>query len=215
MELLVASSATAQPRAQSTPCVVSTTGASTAREPRLRPVDEAERRPDFLEFRRRLQDAVVRRDAAAILGIVHPNVRVSFGGANGIEAFRKEHLEKRDSDFWEEFAKILRLGGRFRMEGSFDAPYTFSAWPGDLDSFECLVVVGTRVRVRAAPGLNARILTALDFAIVRALPPEGEPTPGGDASNWQTDESATWHHSTCAVRSTIEPCSKSRMVDGG
>jgi hypothetical protein len=141
-------------------------------------VDEAERRPDFLEFRRRLQDAVVRRDAAAILGIVHRNVRVSFGGANGIEAFRKEHLENRDSDFWEEFAKILRLGGRFRREDSFDAPYTFSAWPGDLDSFECLVVVGTRVRARAAPGLNARILTALDFAIVRALPPEGAPTPG-------------------------------------
>jgi hypothetical protein len=57
-------------------------------------------------------------------------------------------------------------------------PDTFSAWPTDLDSFECLAVIGTRVRVRAAPGLNARILTALDFAIVRTLPAEGRETAG-------------------------------------
>lgn len=147
-------------------------------EPILRPVDEASRRPDFAVFRRRLQDDVARRDEAALLAIVHPNVRTSFGDGGGIEAFRKEHLENKESGFWEEFATILRLGGRFRGNDAFDAPYTFSAWPGNLDSFECLAVIGSRVRVRAAPGLNARILTALDFAIVRALPGGGAETPG-------------------------------------
>jgi hypothetical protein len=170
--------AAAQPRAASNPCVVNTSGARGSVEPTLEPVDEAPRRPDFLEFRRRLEDAVSRRDESAVLAIVDPNVRISFGDGNGIEAFRKEHLGNRDSNFWEEFATILRLGGRFRMEDAFDAPYTFSTWPADLDSFECLAVVGTRVRVRAAPGLSAPILTTLDFAIIRALPTAGAATPG-------------------------------------
>ena len=160
------------------PCVVRPAGGARPVEPILRPVDEASRRPDFVEFRRRLQADLGRRDQAAVLGKVHPSVRISFGDDGGIAAFRKEHLENKAGDFWDEFATILRLGGRFRERDAFDAPYTFSAWPTDLDSFECLAVIGSRVRVRAAPGSSARILTALDFAIVGALPMDGSDTTG-------------------------------------
>jgi hypothetical protein len=163
-------SALAQDRTRPNPCVVR--GARV--EPTLRPGDDAPRRADFLEFRRRLQDIVARRAAPALIASVHPNVRISFGDSGGIQAFRKEVVESKGEDFWRELGTILRLGGRFRMENAFDAPYTFAAWPQDLDAFECLAVVGTRVRVRSAPKLQARILTALDFAIVRALPPDGE-----------------------------------------
>lgn len=158
------------------PCVVPPAAGVRAVDPVVKPVDEASRRSDFIEFRRRLQGDVGRRDQAAVLAIVHPDVRVSFGGDGGIDAFRKEHLENKAGDFWDEFATVLRLGGRFRERDAFDAPYTFSAWPANLDSFECLAVIGSRVRVRAAPGLTGRILTALDFAIVRALPMDGTET---------------------------------------
>ncbi len=204
--------AAAQPRAASNPCVVNTSGARGTIEPTLEPVDEAARRPDFLEFRRRLQDAVSRRDESAVLAVVHPNVRVSFGDGNGVEAFKKEHLANRDSNFWEEFAAILRLGGRFRMEDAFDAPYTFSVWPADLDSFECLAVVGTRVRVRAAPGLNARILTTLDFAIVRALPPDGAATPGWRRG--QLADGRIGYMSSQFVRSPIDHRALFQFQDG-
>jgi hypothetical protein len=173
----LSSSIAAQLGPVTNPCVVGPAAGARAFEPILRPIDEASRRPDFVEFRHRLQADVSRRDQAAILGIVHPNVRVSFGDGGGIDAFRREHLENTAGKFWEEFGTILRLGGRFRERNAFDAPYVFSAWPGDLDSFECLAVIGSRVRVRAAPGLDARILTALDFAIVRGLP-VGSETPG-------------------------------------
>jgi len=216
--LLVAIAATppslaaAQPRAASNPCVVNASGVRASVEPTLQPVDEAPRRPDFLEFRRRLQDAVSQRDASAVLAIVHPNVRISFGDGNGVEAFKKEHLAKGDSNFWEEFATILRLGGRFRMEDAFDAPYTFSAWPADLDSFECLAAVGTRVRVRAAAGLNAPTLRTLDFAIVRALPPDGAATPG-----WrrvQLADGRTGYISSQFVRSPIDHRALFQLQDG-
>jgi hypothetical protein len=164
VSLLLSSSAGAQGRSQTNPCMTSASS-----EPALRPVDEASRRPDFLEFRRQLQDAVARRDEAAVLASVHPSVRTSFGDSGGLDVFRKEHIHGKEGDFWQEFATILRLGGSFRLPAAFDAPYTFSVWPGDLDSFECLAVVGTRVRVRAEPSLKATVLTHLDYKIVRAL----------------------------------------------
>ena len=123
-----------------------------------------------MEFRRRLQDAVARRDESTVLAIVHPNVRISFGDSGGVQAFRQGVLGNSNENFWNEFAAILRLGGRFRTDNAFDAPYTFSSWPSAFDSFECLAVIGTRVRVRAEPSLSGRVLTQLDFAIVQANP---------------------------------------------
>ena len=172
--LFIPSSAAAQDRLEANPCV----GPGSRVAPMLRPVDEGSRRADFLEFRRRLQEAVARRDEAAVLAIVDPTVRISFGDSGGAQAFKAQVIGNRNEDFWGEFGTILRLGGRFRANDAFDAPYTFSAWPGDLDSFECLAITGSRVRVRVAAGLGTRIVTQLDFAIVRANAPKKPGTPG-------------------------------------
>jgi hypothetical protein len=94
-----------------------------------------------------------------------------------VKDFKTQVIDNRDEDFWKEFGTILRLGGRFRTNDAFDAPYVFSAWPENLDSFECLAIVGTRVRLRESPRQDARIVTHLDFAIVRHTPGEVE-TPG-------------------------------------
>ncbi|HLG59917.1 MAG TPA: SH3 domain-containing protein [Vicinamibacterales bacterium] len=146
-------------------------------EPTLRPRDEGPRRPDFVEFRRRLRDAVARRDVEGVLAALDPNVKVAFDGAGGIEAFKKYHLENPQQDFWEEFGTILALGGRFSRADQFAAPYVFAAWPAEFDSFECLAVIGTGVRLRAAPRLDARAKALLDYAIVQSL--GSEPTVTG------------------------------------
>ena len=168
--LFIPSRAATQGRPGANPCV----GPGSRAAPILRPVDEGTRRADFLEFRRRLQDAVARKDEAAVLAIVDPTVRISFGDSGGAQAFKAQVIDNRNEDFWQEFGTILRLGGRFRTNDAFDAPYTFSAWPEHLDSFECLAITGSRVRVRAAAGLDARIVTQVDFAIVRANPPKAD-----------------------------------------
>jgi hypothetical protein len=62
---------------------------------------------------------------------VAPGSRITPGGST---AFKTQVVDDRDEDFWREFGTILRLGGRFRTNGAFDAPYTFSAWPENLDS---------------------------------------------------------------------------------
>jgi hypothetical protein len=164
--LLIPSTSAGQVRPGPNPCLAP--GSRVA--PILRPVDEAARRPEFVEFRRGLQDAVARKDEAAVLAIVDPAVRINFGDGGGVQAFKTEVIGSRNEDFWGELGAILRLGGRFRMNDAFDAPYTFSAWPENLDSFECLAVTGRHVRVRATPGADGRIVTQLDYAIVRANP---------------------------------------------
>ena len=134
--------------------------------PTLRPVDEAARRSDFVDFRRRLLEAVARRDEAAILAVVDPKVRISFDDPVSTQTFKTQVIDNPDQDFWIEFGTILRLGGRFIESDTFGAPYTYSAWPDDFDSFECLAITGSRVRVRAAPRPDARVVTQLDYAIV-------------------------------------------------
>ena len=120
---------------------------------------------------------MARKDEATVLAIVDPTVRINFGDSGGAQAFKAQVIGNRNEDFWGEFGTILRLGGRFRANDAFDAPYTFSAWPEHLDSFECLAITGGRVRVRAAARPDARIVTQVDFAIVRANPPKAD-TPG-------------------------------------
>lgn len=132
----------------------------------LKPHDEASQRPDFVTFRNRLRAIVARRDTAALLKIVDPNVGVAFDGARGIEAFTQRHLQNPQEDFWKEFGDVVAHGGSFRTPDAFDAPYTFSAWPARFDAFQCMAIVGAGIHVRTAPRLGAPTAAVVDFAVV-------------------------------------------------
>jgi hypothetical protein len=146
-------------------------GESSPTQPQLKPRDDGFRRPDFEEFRRHLQDAVARKDEEAILKIVDPGVRVDFGDGGGLEAFERR-MNAPGENFFEELTRVLNLGGRFRTPDAFDAPYVYSDWPDGVDAFACAAVVGSGVRLRAAPDIGARTLTTVDFAIVKLFPNE-------------------------------------------
>lgn len=133
----------------------------------LRPVDEAVEQPDFFSFRAGLIAAVARRDAAAIRSVVHPDIRNTFGPDEGIQTFEKTwRLDDPASDFWSKFATVLALGGKFLTPTGFVAPYTFAAWPDDLDGFEFVAVIGADVRVRLAPSLEAATIGSVSFGVL-------------------------------------------------
>ena len=135
----------------------------------LRPVDEAAPRPDFLAFRARLQATLSRHDVAALRAVVHPGIKNSFGGDDGIAGFEATwRPEDPGSAVWETLARVLALGGSFDPDGRFVAPYVFSRGPEGVDAFEHLAVVGRGVRVRAEPRADAMPLGSLDHVIVRA-----------------------------------------------
>jgi hypothetical protein len=99
-------------------------------------------------FRTNLQAAVERHDRAAVLAVVDPKIRNGFGGDEGIEEFKDWwHIDDPNSKLWNELGIVLKLGGSFDSNGEFNAPYTFSRWPDDVDSFENVAVIGSNVRV--------------------------------------------------------------------
>jgi hypothetical protein len=151
----------------------------------LLPVDEASQRPEFFTFRAHLQRAIARRDWAAVLAVVHPKIRTSFGPDNGLPAFR-EHwkAESADSPLWETLGTVLALGGSFDQAGNFQAPYVYSRWPERVDAFEHVAVTGSRVRVRAAPRADAEVLASLSYVILRRQPAADRQIAPNMADDW-------------------------------
>ena len=134
---------------------------------RLPPVDEARSKPDFFAYRTRLLAAVERRDVDATVIELHPAIRLGFDGSGGIDGFRIRVVERPDS--WEELRVVLALGGSFSSPTAFAAPYVYSRWPERFDSFECAAIIGRNVRLRAAPRLDAPVITLVSYPIVRLL----------------------------------------------
>jgi hypothetical protein len=143
-----------------------------AQERFVRPVDDAAKDATFLAFRTRLIAAVDKKDARYIYSIVDPRIQLSFGGDAGLAAFKRIwKLESRDSDFWKQFGAVIKNGGKFINQPNapkqFAAPYTFSAWPDDLDSFEYLSIFGFDVNLRERPSTDSRVISQLSYNVVK------------------------------------------------
>lgn len=137
-----------------------------AQQPFL-PVDEAGNRPDFFSFRAQLQRAIARHDTAALLAIVHPQIKNSFGDNDGIDEFRSMwNIGAADSQIWDLLGTVLGLGGSFHEDDTFVAPYVFSRWPGQIDPFDHVAVIGSDVRVRSQPNADAPVIAAMSFTIL-------------------------------------------------
>jgi hypothetical protein len=139
--------------------------------PRLDRIDEASRRPDFVTFRQQLRSAIARRDVSAVLRVVDPQIKLGFGGDDGVDALKRK-LENSESDVWKELEEVLELGGTFQESDTFVAPYVFSRWPESFDSFEHVAVIGSSVRIRARPALSAPVVATVSYAILK-LGPDG------------------------------------------
>lgn len=134
---------------------------------RLLPVDQAATVPDFFSFRAQLQVAVAKRDLKVILAAMSKDVKLSFGGDDGVSEFGNVWKpESPDTKLWEVLAGVLALGGTFDAQGAFTAPYVFTRWPQDKDSFSHMAAIGTGVRVRTAPNAAASAIASLDFSLV-------------------------------------------------
>jgi hypothetical protein len=133
----------------------------------LMPVDEAIRMPDFFTYRARLQMAVAAHDTDAVLSMVDPNIKLGFGGDDGLRRLREKLTGAEAPEYWRSLGRILALGGAFKSASSFEAPYVFSNWPERTDAFECGAVTGAHVAVRKEGRPDAAILTRTSYAIVR------------------------------------------------
>jgi hypothetical protein len=169
--------------------------------PRLLPVDQASTRPDFFSFRAGLQRAIARHDVAALMTVVHPQIKNSFGGNDGMDEFRSMwKIDEPGSEIWDELGTVLALGGSFHDAETFVAPYVFSRWPDQIDSFQHVAVIGANVRVRSKPDTTSNPIEIVSFPI---LPVARE---GTDKEGWtavQVDKTVGYV-SSAYVRSPID-----------
>lgn len=139
-----------------------------AQERFVRPVDEGKKDKSFSEFRDKLIEAVKKRDKKYLLSILDPNIKASFGGDDGIKDFKAMwKIDSSKTKLWDELLKVLSNGGNFIDKKTFAAPYSFNAFPEDLDVFEYQVIFGNNVNLRAKPDLTAKVLTQLSYNIVK------------------------------------------------
>ncbi len=142
-----------------------------AQERYVVPVDEGQQDKSFLAFRNSLISALKKKDKKHLESILDKNIQVSFGGDEGIEDFKRYwKLNESNSEIWDELLKVVTNGGKFVGEGGnkeFCAPYTFSSFPVDIDSFEYNVIFGNNVRLREKPDLKSKIKTQLSYNIVK------------------------------------------------
>lgn len=154
-------------------------GSLEAQEARVLPVDEAAKDAGFFAFRARLQRAVAERNTTALLAVVHPDIKLSFGDDYGIESFREGWLAGPEPGIWGELGTVLALGGRFQDDSTFAAPYTFTESPGEMDPYEALIVISDSVPVHAAPSDDSDVVANLSFDVVRHEWDSDDPVPEG------------------------------------
>ncbi len=142
----------------------------TAQERFVRPIDEAPKNASFLAFRKQLIAALEKRDTKFIYGIVDRNIKLGFGGEDGIANFRKTwKIESKDSKFWDEMLTVVKNGGQFdkRDRNLFMAPYLFTAFPEDIDAFDYQAIFGNNVNLRSRPDITAPVVTKLSYNVVK------------------------------------------------
>lgn len=183
-----------------------------ARVDRILPVDQAARDPALFAFRARVATAVAARDTATLLAATAPDVMLSFGGDIGRDLMLSWLRDpvSHGRDLWVELGAALALGGTFRDDTLFVAPYTFTTFPRSRDSWEDLVVIDGGVRVRSAPDPAARVLATLAFEVV-AAPAD---TSGGDWARVRLRDGRTGYVARRFVRSPID-CRASFERRGG
>ncbi|RJX21565.1 MAG: hypothetical protein C4570_02420 [Ammonifex sp.] len=145
--------------------------------PQLLPVDESGRNPDFKQFRDRLMVAIGNRNLDFLRQHVDKNIRYSFGMNDGISGFFEEwglDVNPLRSGLWDELGEVLALGGTFSAYGdkdksSFRAPYIFTRFPDQYDAFEYVAVLDKNVDVYTEPDADSRVLTRLNYNIVKLV----------------------------------------------
>ncbi len=79
---------------------------------RLPPIDQCKSDASFSKFLAGLKRTVARKDRAALLGLLAPDVLVNFGGGTGSKAFEEEwKFDPREpGNVWDQLETMLKMG---------------------------------------------------------------------------------------------------------
>ncbi len=131
----------------------------------LPPVDRCRDDPGFSQFRSALEDAVTRKDPAALRRLVADEVRSNFGGDGSWDEFASTWAlnQPQKSALWKEMQEVMALGCAKTEDGGRVFPGLFDDMGDDADPFE-LLVIRPGAGLHAAPDKNASSTKTRDWA---------------------------------------------------
>lgn len=174
------------------PIVMAALAAATPAQ--LPPVDRCRDDPGFSQFRSALEDAVTRKDPAALRRLVADDVRSNFGGDGSWDEFSSTWglNEPQKSALWKEMQEVMALGCAGTQADGRVFPGLFEEMGDDADPFE-LVVIRPGAGLRAAADKNASAAPTPDWGTAITLADRGPDgwvkvqVAGGDSGWVETD----------------------------
>ena len=143
---------------------------------KLPPVDQCSRDASFKAFQSSLKQVVAKRDGAAFMKLVAPDVLVNFGGDSGRATFAKQwQPASAKSELWPQFDTILRLGCA-RVDTARVMPSLAGQFDSDQDDdvFELSVVISPAAKLRKTSAKGSEAIATLAWDVVRPLANEGD-----------------------------------------
>jgi hypothetical protein len=122
------------------------------------------------EFRLALAEAVLAKDADALVALASPDIKLDFGGGEGHAELRRR-LADAGWAIWPALEAVLPLGCAVNSQGGLTLPWYFAQETPTPDPFAAMIVLGEDVPLLAAPRGDAKALAMLSWDVV-SLDPE-------------------------------------------
>lgn len=137
------------------------------------PRDTCRDLPGADDFREKLAEAVMARDAAAFLALAAEDIKLDFGGGTG-HAELKKRLTSKDWKLWDELDALLELGCAANGQGGLTIPWYFEQHIDKVDQPNGMLVTGEKVPLLAAPDPKSKPIEAISWDVVTltALKPD-------------------------------------------
>jgi hypothetical protein len=141
----------------------------------LYPVDQGQYIESFRDFRKNLLEIAENKDLEALDPFIDRNINFTFGPGQGYQDFLKfwdlkpGHKTSRSETFWKEFKRVLKYGGSFVGEDMFAAPYYYSVWPDNFDSYTFGVIIGEDVNIYTRKGDTLMPAGTVTYKIVKPV----------------------------------------------
>lgn len=130
----------------------------------LPPVDRCRDDAAFNQFRAALEDAVTRKDPAALRRLVADDIRSNFGGDGSWEEFAGVWAlhDPSKSALWKKVRDVMALGCARTEDGGRVFPGLFEDMGDEADPFD-LLVARPGAALRTAPDRHAPVVTRLEW----------------------------------------------------
>jgi hypothetical protein len=141
------------------------------------------------EFRRQLADAVMARDANALLALTAADIKLDFGGGTG-RAELKKRLTDRHWKLWDELDQLLDLGCAANQQGGITIPWYFEQHIDKVDAATGMLVTGENVPLFPAPDPKTKPIGVISWDVVSIdalapdVPYQGVTTADGKAKGY-------------------------------